>query len=397
MDYRYHLAKYAGTSSRLICPNCGKRELVPYIDDETGKMLHETCGRCNRESNCGYHLTPSQYFNQNPGARPQGDDWRRLPDWALKKQQELMLAPKKNTKGHICELPKDIVRRTVTMTPKSNCVRYLETIFDPVIVEGLVYEYQLGVTKSLETIFYQIDGKGRYRGGKVIQYDPQTGHRIKDNQIPVNWVHPAFKKAGYITQDWEMTQCLFGEHLLEEYPDKPVCLVEAEKTAVICAGYVPSCIWVAVGGKTQLGDKLNVLIDRKFVVYPDIDATDNWLEWFGKHPYLSAIVSMYLEENCTDEDREAQVDIADILIRCDQQVFQPVPGVPPEGGTEHLARPYQAANPVAQEVAKYFSAEVMPNVESFIDEFDLQFVGVSVRDSKNDLPKDKRDEQKEDL
>ena len=383
MKHRYQLAKYKGLSSRLVCPNCGRREFSPYIDTETGKILDETCGRCNRESKCGYHLSPSQFFNQNPGARPQGDDWKQLPDWALKKQQELLLAPKQSQQGQICELPKDIVRRTVTMTPKSNFVRFLETIFDPVIVEGLVEEYQLGVTKSLATIFYQIDAHGRYRGGKIIQYDPQTGHRVKDGQLPVNWVHPAFKKAGYITQDWEMTQCLFGEHLLEKYPDKPVCLVEAEKTAVIFAGYRPSCIWVAVGGKTQLGDKLNVLKDRKFEVYPDIDATDKWVEWFGNHPDFSVRVSMALENHCTDADRESQVDIADIYIRYRQRMFHSVPSVHSSEGTEHAPNPYQAANPVSQAVARYFSVEVMPNVESFIEEFGLQLVNVSIRSLNN--------------
>ena len=36
-----------------------------------------------------------------------------------------------------------------------------------------------------------------------------------------------------------MTQCLFGEHLLTRYPERIVALVEAEKTAVIGAGFIP--------------------------------------------------------------------------------------------------------------------------------------------------------------
>ena len=38
-----------------------------------------------------------------------------------------------------------------------------------------------------------------------------------------------------------MTQCLFGEHLLTRYPERIVALVEAEKTAVIGAGFIPEC------------------------------------------------------------------------------------------------------------------------------------------------------------
>ena len=35
-----------------------------------------------------------------------------------------------------------------------------------------------------------------------------------------------------LSQEWELTQCLFGEHLLKKYPDKDICLVEAYKKLV---------------------------------------------------------------------------------------------------------------------------------------------------------------------
>jgi hypothetical protein len=30
-----------------------------------GEHIHPSVGRCNRESNCGYHYTPKQYFQVN--------------------------------------------------------------------------------------------------------------------------------------------------------------------------------------------------------------------------------------------------------------------------------------------------------------------------------------------
>lgn len=68
-----------------------------------------------------------------------------------------------------------------------------------------------------------------------MKYNRETGHRIKDEAMPnrITWVHSLLKKQGVLPQEWELTQCLFGEHLLKKYPDKPVCLVEAEKTALI--------------------------------------------------------------------------------------------------------------------------------------------------------------------
>lgn len=77
-----------------------------------------------------------------------------------------------------------------------------------------------------------------------------------------------------LPREWELSQCLFGEHLLKKYPDKPVGMVEAEKTALICSALMPQLVWVAVGGKGQLGDKVEVLYGRTIVAFPDSDAHD---------------------------------------------------------------------------------------------------------------------------
>lgn len=94
-----------------------------------------------------------------------------------------------------------------------------------------------------------------------MKYDSLTGHRIKsaEAKTPITWVHSLLKQRGVLPATWELTQCLSGEHLLKKYPERQVILVEAEKTAVI--GYVclPQFVWVAVGGKSQLGDKVEVL------------------------------------------------------------------------------------------------------------------------------------------
>lgn len=379
MEYRYQLAPYSGKASRLVCPNCGQREFVPYVDTETGEILDETCGRCNRESRCGYHLTPAQYFQQHPEARPQGEDWRepqRRPVSHQPVKKALPVKPKAT--GPVCSLPKEIVEKTIRVEPESNFVKFLDTLFDPIVVEGLVFLYNLGVNKAREVIFYQKDIKGRYRGGKRIQYNPETGKRIKSkNRNPVDWVTQAFKDNGYIPQDWTMTQCLFGEHLLAEYPDRDVCLVEAEKTAVICSGFMPECIWLATGGKDQLGDKLDILRGRQVLAFPDIDAYDKWKTYFDGRDDLSVNVSDLLEVNGSDEDREEQIDIADLLIRWRADGVPPVPSVPSQGGTERPASSFLSDNPVVREIAKYFSPEVMPEVAALVEELDLVPVSIT--------------------
>lgn len=378
MDYQYHLAKCTGSFRKLTCPSCGRKQcFVPYVDDNN-QILHETVGRCDHESSCAYHLTPGQYFQQNPEARPRGDAWRQLPAWAYKAQKKaIQTAPKPQLKGKVCELPKDLVQKTIRPDRPSNFVRFLHTLFDESTVQRLVQQYQLGTTRSGEVIYYEIDSKGRYRGGKLVQYDHVTGKRIKDNtDIPVNWLHPRLIRQGILPKDWTMTQCLFGEHLLQSNPDALVILVEAEKTAVIGAGYLPQYIWVATGGKTQLGDKLDVLKGRKIMAIPDVDAYEVWREAFLQRSYLGIVVSDVIEREATDEEREEQIDIADWLVRAygGRVTVPPVPPVPPLEQVEHLEH---FSNPVANEVARFFSPEAMPAVAAFIEEFDLELVAVN--------------------
>ena len=73
-----------------------------------------------------------------------------------------------------------------------------------------------------------------------MKYDPVTGHRIKDDssKCPITWIHALMKRKGLLPEEWELTKCLFGEHLILLYPGRTVALVESEKTAVICAGFI---------------------------------------------------------------------------------------------------------------------------------------------------------------
>lgn len=378
MEHRYCLAPYQGKGSRLVCPNCGQREFVPYIDTETGDIIHETCGRCNRESHCGYHLTPSQYFKENPGARPQGESWREAPDWLKQRPQTPKSSYAKPTpEGPICELPKDIVHKTIRIDGRNHFITFLDSVIDPLVSEGLVYMYNIGSTKNGKTIFYQEDVKGRIRGGKMILFDPVTGHRDKKAIPPVDWVTAMFQKHGFIPQGWKMTQCLFGEHLLAQYPDRDVYLVEAEKTACICAGLMPDTVWLATGGKTQLGERLNVLRGRKVVAIPDFDAIESWTEYFAGRPDLDVEVSDLVDQLATDEERAAQADIADIYLRLLREDRAEIPSVSPVLSNVGMGNaPVKYDNPAVSQVAKYFSPESMPEITALIEDLDLVPVSV---------------------
>jgi hypothetical protein len=280
--------------------------------DENGDCLDESVGRCNHESSCGYHYTPKQFFADNPTARP---DWKenffRVPQPVVKNK----------IKKKLWTITTDIVKSTVNPAIDSDFTLFLRGLIGRKNTVSLVKEYLIGVTKRRDVIFYQVDTEGRCRTGKIMKYDRKTGHRIKNEKVGgrITWVHSVLKQSRdpglRLPSGWELTQCLFGEHLLKQYPLKPVALVESEKTAVICSSFWPEYIWLATGGKSQLNDRLQVLRGRKVVAFPDVDGFSEWKEKLSQVRGVDITVSDVLEESASAEDRINHVDIADLLIR----------------------------------------------------------------------------------
>jgi hypothetical protein len=66
--YRYSLEK---GSKKHLCPNCGKKSLKRYIDNNTGEYLPEQFGRCDHENSCAphYHLSPKAMQKHEKGSR----------------------------------------------------------------------------------------------------------------------------------------------------------------------------------------------------------------------------------------------------------------------------------------------------------------------------------------
>ena len=318
---RYHLQKYAGISSRHTCPACERPRCFTLYIDDNGNILHPTVGRCDHESSCGYHRTPRQYFHDHPEHRhfviPSERSESRQSTKSLEHQRKNLLhyrhaRPDRASPGVI---PQNLIPPP---SATNHLISYLKTMIPSSAIDRIIADYRLASTPDQAIIFLQIDQDNQCRTGKIMQYNPTTGHRIKDPDKPgrINWLHSILKRRKQLPPDWQLTQCLFGEHLLPQHPDKTVALVESEKTAIICAALMHQYLWLATGGKSGLtSERLNSLKGRKIIVFPDIDAFKDWQQKIFTFPHLDIRISRLLEDNATSADRAAHIDLADWILK----------------------------------------------------------------------------------
>lgn len=357
----YSLQKYKGTTTRHTCPNCGDRHSFAYYVDEQDTPLHPSVGRCNHESGCGYHYTPKQYFQEHPECHAANG----FSFGEQKVEQKPKQVSQPSTIGYI---PPHYVEKSQSV--HSNFFRFLSTLLTAYygskakeVLPRLLEDYRLGATHDGAVIFWQIDRNDKVRTGKVIQYNPEDGHRIKDGRTSaVNWVHSILKKQQALPEEWQLSQCLFGEHLLKSNPDKVAVLVESEKSAVIGSAIFPGYVWLATGGKSQMKEeKLRALTGRTVLLFPDADGYAEWKQRAGNMTCFKAIVSDIIEKNATPKQKADHIDIADWII------FQIQ-----EGKLICTANHLVEAERILQRMI-----EKNPVLQKLIDDFDLVLVGAS--------------------
>lgn len=309
-EYRFHLQKYK-YGSKISCPNCGKpRCFVKYVDAEGKIVFPGNVGKCDHENSCGYHYAPKEYFKDNPDVLERNQSVGESFQVALCKVVE---------KSPVCIAPSHIplafVERSLSHYEINPLYRYLCNVFEEEETIHLFQLYRIGTSAKWggSAVFWQIDINGLVRTGKIMCYNPENGHRIKEPQAFVSWAHSELRMP-----DFHLKQCLFGEHLLKRSTSSPVMLVESEKTAVIMSHFIPDYSWLATGGKNGCFncDAMQVLQGRDVTLIPDLGATE---QWKAKSSLLSGIckkasVSDILERIATDEHRNKGLDIADFFL-----------------------------------------------------------------------------------
>ncbi len=305
-EYRFSLQKYK-RGSKLSCPKCEKKQcFVKYIDNQGDITFPDYVGRCDHEQSCQYHYTPSDYFHDNPMLADYNNNLIEAS-----KPQSCLPSP-------TSYIDRKLMKQALTNYGMNPLYIYLSGVLGKDETLRIFRLYHVGTSKKWggSTVYWQIDWQGNVRTGKIMLYNPTTGHRVKEPRSYVSWVHTELN-----LQDYNLKQCFFGEHLLPENPTKPIAIVESEKSALIASHYMPEFIWLATGGMHGCfkSDVVSVLKGRSVMLCPDLGAPKAWqAKTFMLASVCSKVVlSDCLEQCATDEQRKSGLDIADFLLMTD--------------------------------------------------------------------------------
>lgn len=128
------------------------------------------------------------------------------------------------------------------------------------------------------TVFWQIDSEQKIQHGKIMLYNSDTGKRSYRNEIEKEQPFFSSVRAVLKLKDFQLKQCLFGLHLINETTDKLVAIVEGEKIAIIMSFFKPEYIWLATGSKGGFKyEYLKPLKDYKIIGFPDKSEYHFWL------------------------------------------------------------------------------------------------------------------------
>lgn len=344
-QYRYILEK---GSKKHICPTCNKRRFVRYIDKETGDYLPEIYGRCDRENNCPHNENPySDGYAKEIWKKENG--YSGNSDWKPKYVPQVK--PRENPKPVFFDF--DTFEKNLKDYEQNDFIQnLLKNIPFPFIPEDVVKVrelYQLGTISkgylSGAITFPFIDINQNVRAVQVKQFDKKNKtidgrtsnlHSIIKDDCKRNkkdlpeWLQLYINYGKYFS-------CLFGEHLLTKFPNQPIALVEAPKTAIYGTLYYgfpeqpDQPLWLAVYNRSSFTfDRIKVLQGRTVHVFPDLSKDGSTFKmWEERAKEMERKltgtrfkVHDILERIAPEIDRVEGNDIADYLMKIDWRKFR---------------------------------------------------------------------------
>ena len=310
------------------------------MDTSTGELIPEHFGICNRADNCGYTASP---YDEGPDGRTYAQQVQQGEKQGAT-TRPARATPKVRPTRPICTIPEDVLRQSLGHYHLNRFAHLLRHHFGLGVANDLMQRFEVGTSAHWPgaTIFWQRDGLGRVRGGQVVLFDTD-GHTAKVPSRGGNlmrgttWVHTAcearYRKRNEKLPTWlsdylnpandvEKSPALYGLAQVWGAPDdRPVAIVEAPKTAILCTPYFPAFTWLAVGALSYLNaERLLSVKHRPITLYPDASVNGTaYQKWYDKAEALRRegfhiTVSDILETRASPDQKAAGIDLADLLL-----------------------------------------------------------------------------------
>ncbi len=315
-NFKYELRK---GSKKESCAGCSQKTFVPYVDTQTGQPLAWDVGKCDRENKCRWDKKPKEYFAENP--QNSSGDFKKskkktAPNYGFADKEPSANLPKVNKPDFI---PLEKFKLTLGNYDQNAFVQFLFNLFPDCSeeIQSVLKMYFVG-TYDTYTCFPQIDRLNRVCKAKLIKFNPETGRRLKGEYDTSSLVRKLKLK-----EDFNYKQIFFGEHLLPKHPNKPVAIVESEKSAIIGSLCMPQFVWLAIGSKQSLKvEKIKRLGNRQIILYSDADGFDQWkaVATDAQRQGVNVKVSSLIENQATAEQKTNGYDLADYLINQQDEI-----------------------------------------------------------------------------
>jgi hypothetical protein len=300
---KFHLAKWRECRPEH-CPRCNKKRFTPYVDEQGNRSMYGEVrfGRCSRENSCGYHVKP----------------WEHLPSSSDNLQS--YQPPQREERRQLRYLDPEWVASCSGNNP---FVEWIRKQYGAAALELVNDQFDLG-TYSIGNVpcvvFWQTDIEGNVHTGKAMTYEVVNGQlrRTKGRTARFAWMH---NKSPLPLQEGEWMQQFFGLRQLRD-ADKPVAVVESEKTAILASLHFPEWIWLATAGSSNLtaynneGTLFEALRGRQVMLFPDSDKADEWITKSKQLASQGHSVKVNLEwmEGVDADLLNKGIDLADLLM-----------------------------------------------------------------------------------
>lgn len=310
---------------KYTCPHCGRPKcFTRYKDYLTDEYIADECGYCDHQNSCPVkNYPPRDYFRNHPEARPGYEGLHPVLHDQFHTTDHFSLFGR--TVNVITEQPAQSIFFDISWAERaaqrtSTFRTWFESLpFPADRIQQVLADYYVGATKDAvilnhynygpAVVFWLIDEQQRPHDAKMMAYKPD-GHRLQWG----NFMRNVCEKRKVGPQLQSTDKVLFGLHLTARYPDRTVCIVESEKTALVCACMYPEYVWLATGGCGNLKRALLMpILHRTIIIFPDSGKYDKWTEAMK----LSGVKKYHVIDLL--EGYEDNTDIADIIL-CEAQI-----------------------------------------------------------------------------